>query len=489
MMIKETQSICPTCQKLLPARIVEEDNKVFLEKTCPTHGFFREIYWSDAKLFKIFDEFQEMGFTPENPATKIEKGCPFDCGLCKLHESQTLLANIDVTNRCNLRCSYCFANSAVSGYLYEPSFGEIEKMMDLLRAEKPFPVLGIQFSGGEPLLRTDIVDLVKKAREKGFTQVLIATNGIQIAKKLKLAKQLQDAGVTTLYMKFNGLTPETNTENHDFIPQILENCRKAGLQISLVPTIIKGFNDYEAYAIIKFALKNLDIVRAVNFQPISFCGRMPAKERNQKRFTIPCLISALEEQSNGTIPRNAFYPIPTVVPLSKLAEQLSNQKQAIFSAHPHCGAATYLFKDDEKVIPITEFVNVTALVKQIGELSKEKQKGLAKKVLTVNKLRKILKKNIIKEKAPKYLKLNKLLLELLTGNFNTLLEFHLKTLFVGAMHFQDKYNLDVARLKKCVIHYATPDGKIIPFCAYNNLGYREKIEKAHSKELKPGTLK
>ncbi len=72
--------------------------------------------------------------------------------------------------------------------------------MDLLRAEKPFPALAIQFSGGEPLLRNDIVDLVKKAKEKGFAQIFIATNGIQITKNLELAKQLREAGVTTLYL-------------------------------------------------------------------------------------------------------------------------------------------------------------------------------------------------------------------------------------------------------------------------------------------------
>jgi len=488
-LIKETQSVCPVCLKPLPAKIVEENNKVFLEKTCSAHGFFKELYWSDAKLFKKFDEFARMGVTPENPNTKIKNECPFDCGLCEAHESQTLLAIIDVTNRCNLKCSYCFANSAASGYLYEPSFEEIEKMMDLLRAEKPFPALAIQFSGGEPLLRNDIVDLVKKAKEKGFAQIFIATNGIQITKNLELAKQLREAGVTTLYLKFNGITPITNTENYNFIPQIFENCRKAGLQLSLVPTIIKGFNDHEAYSIIELALKNLDIVRVVNFQPISFCGRMDAKEREQKRFTIPDLISALDKQSNGTIPKNAFYPIPTVVPLSELAERLINKKQVLFSAHPHCGAATYLFKDDEKIIPITDFVNITNLIEQINKLSKENPKGLTKKVVTVNKLRKILKENITQETAPKYLNLKKLLLELLTGNFDTLLEFHLKTLFIGVMHFQDPYNFDIDRVKKCVIHFATPDGKIIPFCTYNNLGYREKIEKAHSKKVKSGNLK
>jgi uncharacterized radical SAM superfamily Fe-S cluster-containing enzyme len=60
-------------------------------------------------------------------------------------------------------------------------------------------------------------------------------------------------------------------------------------------------------------------------------------------------------------------------------------------------------------------------------------------------------------------------------------QFHRNTLFLGAMHFQDPYNLDIERVKRCGIHYATPDGRIIPFCTYNTF-HREAVE---SKFLQP----
>src|SRR2546429_7228422 len=57
-------------------------------------------------------------------------------------------------------------------------------------------------------------------------------------------------------------------------------------------------------------------------------------------------------------------------------------------------------------------------------------------------------------------------------------EFSWSTMYVGGMHFQDNYNYDIERVKRCVIHYATPDGKVIPFCAYNTgPNFREEIEK------------
>jgi hypothetical protein len=58
-----------------------------------------------------------------------------------------------------------------------------------------------------------------------------------------------------------------------------------------------------------------------------------------------------------------------------------------------------------------------------------------------------------------------------------------RTLMAAAMHFQDRYNYDVERVKRCVIHYSTPDG-LFPFCAYNSGPvHRERIEKKFSASL------
>lgn len=483
--LKETESVCPSCLKKIPAKIIEEDNKVFLEKECKEHGYFKEIYWSDAKLFKKFAAFEETGDFVENPNICVSKGCPFDCGLCKVHESQTLLAVLDVTNKCNLKCHYCFANSAVAGYLYEPSFQEIEFMLDTLREEKPLAVFAVLFSGGEPTIRKDFSEIVAMARKKGFTQILVATNGITIAQDLGLAKKLHDAGVSNIYLKCNGLSPETNIENYKYLKKIIENCRKSGLQVTLVPTVINGFNDHEVFSIVKFALENIDVVRAVNFQPISFCGRMSPEERSDQRFTIPDIIKTLEKHSKGLIREESFFPIPSVVPLSVLAEQMLNQKQVKLSAHPLCGAASYLFLDKGKVISIANFLNINEFLVDLNSLTrKERRNGFVDKVLTLDELRRVLNKHVDKEKSPPFLNFNKMFLELFKGNFDSLTEFHSKSLFLGIMHFQDPFNMDLDRVKKCVIHYTSPDGRIIPFCAYNSMGYRDEIEKANAKPLK-----
>jgi uncharacterized radical SAM superfamily Fe-S cluster-containing enzyme len=60
-------------------------------------------------------------------------------------------------------------------------------------------------------------------------------------------------------------------------------------------------------------------------------------------------------------------------------------------------------------------------------------------------------------------------------------KFSWQMMYVGAMHFMDSYNYDIERVKRCMIHYTTPEGKIIPFCAYNSGPvYRTEVEKKHS---------
>ena len=118
------------------------------------------------------------------------------------------------------------------------------------------------------------------AKEEGFTHVQIATNGLRLARKEELAKDLKAAGCNTIYLAFDGVTPEPyiNNRGKDLLPyklDAIENCRKAGLGVVLVPTLIKGINDHQVGEIIKFAFDNNDIIYGVNCRKNSFraCGR------------------------------------------------------------------------------------------------------------------------------------------------------------------------------------------------------------------------
>ena len=239
--------------------------------------------------------------------------CPSNCGLCSKHETSTVLGLIDVTNRCNLKCPVCFANAAAAGYLYEPSQDEIRQMLRNLRNLKPNPCPAIQYAGGEPTVRKDIIELIEMAKEEGFTHVQIATNGIRLAKRKGLAKQLKDAGLNTVYLSFEGVTSEPYIINkgRDLLPdklQAIENCKEAGLGVVLVPTLVKGVNDNQVGEIIKFAFDNNDIIYGVNFQPVSFSGRTPSDRVEEQRITIPDFVDIIEKETDGQVPTSAFYP-------------------------------------------------------------------------------------------------------------------------------------------------------------------------------------
>ncbi len=429
-------------------------------------------------MFHRFDSYEAFGRGIENPQVVVpEDTCPANCGICNFHHSQTLLANIDLTNRCNLSCEFCFANAKACGFIYEPSFDKIVQMLEMLRAQKPNPVPAVQFAGGEPTLREDLVAIVKKARALGFKQVQLATNGMTLAQNPDQAQELKEAGVTTVYLHFDGITKETNFKlAHDL--KTIENCRKAGLGIVLVPTIIGTKNDHILGGILYFAAENVDIIRGVNFQPVSFTGACSPEALERERITIPDIINGISEQTDHAIQPDDFYPVPCIVPISDFVEKFTGSSQIRFTAHQHCGAATYVFVTEQGLVPVTSIIDVDTFFDTIHKMAdKIENKGQIRKKLiilrTINKMKKSMKGSDLKSNTRFWKILGK---TLISHNFKSLSEFHWNAIFVGMMHFMDNYNFDVNRVKRCCIHYATPEGTLIPFCTYNSGPvYREEI--------------
>ena len=247
MVIKKTKSLCPECLDIIDAEVYEDDGKIMIRKECKKHGKFENTYWSSSKIYDDVSNYDDEGDGLSNPQTVADGECPSNCGLCSEHTSHTILGLIDVTNRCNLRCPICFANAAVSKTLYEPTYEEIRQMLRNLRDNQPVPTPAIQYAGGEPTVRKDIVELVKLAKEEGFSHTQIATNGIMLAKKPGFAQELKDAGLNTVYLQFDGVTeePYIQARNKNLLPiklEAIENCRKVDLGIVLVPTLVKGIN-------------------------------------------------------------------------------------------------------------------------------------------------------------------------------------------------------------------------------------------------------
>ena len=271
---KTVESLCPECSRSIDARLYGEKGKVMMKKECPEHGEFVDIYWSDEALYlKAEKWFFEDGPGLDNPLVGRLEKCPRRCGLCEEHTSFTCLGNIDLTNRCNLSCPVCFANANVSGRLYEPSSEQVVEMLRLFRTRKPVPGVAIQFSGGEPTLHPDFFEIIEKAREMGFSHIQIATNGLKLA-DAEFCHQCAEAGLHSVYLQFDGTSDEVYEamRGRPLMERKLEaidNIRKTGMYVVLVPTIINGINDHEVGKILEFTLKNTDVISGISYQPVA----------------------------------------------------------------------------------------------------------------------------------------------------------------------------------------------------------------------------
>jgi uncharacterized radical SAM superfamily Fe-S cluster-containing enzyme len=489
-LVAYTLSTCPHCYALVTAVLYEKEGKVYERKVCPEHGEFEELYFGDYTTYERFRKWQRDGkgiWTPNLPLTAL---CPYNCGLCPRHKSHTALLNIAVTNRCELRCWYCFFYAVKAGYVYEPSLNHIRFMLREARRMLPYPAIAVQITGGEPLLRDDIVDIVRIAREEGYHHIQVNTEGVRLAFDPDIAVKLREAGTNVVYMSFDGVTPYTNPKNHWEVPYALDNLRRAKLGAVLVPTVIKGYNLHEVGAIIRFGVKHADIVRGVNMQPVSIVGRVPKKERDKLRVTIPDVLLEIEKQTDGQIRREDWYPVPTVVPVSRFVEALRGKPQFELTTHFACGAATYLFWDDDgELIPITRFVDVDGVMQLLDKAAEEIASGRNKYIVALGVLSK-LGRYVDTSKAPKRFRSKRKFLRyifniLVKHDYSSLGEFHYQTLFLGLMHFQDPYNYDVSRVQRCDVHYVMPDGRIVPFCTFNVFPelYRDRAQKFFSYEI------
>ena len=490
---KEVESLCPECRRLIPAKILEKDGKVIMEKTCPNHGFVQDLVYSNAELYKKAERWTyEDGDGILNPQVTGAKVCPEDCGLCDLHISHAALANLDLTNRCNLRCPICFANANVQGYVYEPSYEQVVEMLRVIRNVKPVFPPAVQFSGGEPTIHPRFLDILKAAGSMGFTHLQIASNGIRLAKDLEFAKKSREAGLYTVYLQFDGTGDEVYRKTRglsglwELKLKAVENAGKAGLRIVLVPTIIKTINDDQVGNILQFAIDHSDVISGISYQPVAFTGRISTEERARQRYTLSDLAQDLEGQTGYLKALEDWYPLSVTSPFSKLLSAIWKYEVMKITSHADCGIGSYIFvhSKTKSVTPITKLIDIEGFTMDLNKLVKQKISHI--RSLTALSAQHLLKKHFRAGEAKDGMT-PEICLELFQGVVDKEAQrrvdliYDWNMLLVGGMHFQDSYNYNVDRVKRCAIHYAAPNGRLYPFCTYNSGPvFREKIERQFS---------
>ena len=497
--IKQTQSLCPECLRVVPASRIVRNGKVYLVKNCEEHGRFEDIYWSSYDQYLRANRYWRPGVEPPIRQAQTRRGCPYDCGLCPNHKNNTILAVIDITNLCNAHCPTCFASAdKKKEYIYEPTIEQIDYMLDSIAGD----VKAMQLTGGEPTLRPDLHEIILHAKLRGINHIELNTNGIAFAssKGTELTKSLESMfgdesekkGLSTVYLKFNGFsrsTWEATTGDPNWGPiplRAVENITKGyndmrrSPGVMLVPTVINGINNHEIGDIIEYAIKNSYVVRGVNFQPVSFAGSMSAQDLEKRRYTLPDLLKDIEEQTKGDIKTDDFYPISCVSPFAETVWYWKGRGLPGFTTHQHCGAMTALFVEDGDVIPVTKYISLDRFFTSLRKAAAYYKEG--KK--TRGKLHLIRAFTGVKPR-PGIGPLLSLVKDVAgdANNWRALGQLLLHMVFIGAMHFMDKHNFDLERVQLCPIHQILPDGARVPFCSYQTI-HRPIMEKKFSISLK-----
>jgi len=448
--LARTESICPRCRRVLDAELIDRDGRVVLSRACPEHGAFEAVVYGDAERYREIQRFDKPGERPLERQTEVERGCPHDCGICPEHAQHTCLGIIEVNTACNLDCPICFAESGTGHdpHGYSLTLEQVESMLDAFVRAEGEPE-SVQLSGGEPSIHPQILEMLAAARARGIKLVMLNTNGIRLARDPRFAPALAELGVH-VYLQFDGFDDATQiairgralTEEK---LRALERCADAGVSVSLAAAIERDLNEHEIGPIIRFGVAH-PAVTGVFFQPVTHSGRFRVDADPLDKLTNSDVIEAVCEQLPEWFRADDFVPVPC--------------------CSPTCRSATFALYDEDDLIPLPRLVDVERYLdyvtnRAVPDLAvREALEGLWSAKAAGGS-----------EPVADRLEC----VACATGMPPELREVAARGFMVVMQDFQDPYTLDVRKLRKCCVSEIVPDGRMIPFCAYNSVGYREQV--------------
>lgn len=455
-----TQSLCPDCLSVVPAKIVSRDGRVSFRKTCPVHGSREDFVCSDVTRFDRTD-YSLPGKVPVTYGVTPDRGCPYDCGLCTEHEQHTCIGLLEMTSSCNLECPMCFAVSGPGGR--HLTFEQCRTAIDRLVEVEGQPEI-LQLSGGEPTIHPQFAEIHQYACDQPIDLVMINTNGIRLARDDNFLDQVAALKHRTeIYLQFDGFRDDGYQQLRgasllETKLRAIERLGEAGLNTILVCTVQPGVNEDELWRMVEFGMQR-PWITGVSFQPATYSGRYVLPEELDQRITFPDIIHGLETQSAGIWKATDFSPLPC--------------------AHPNGHTLAYAFRDNEHMLPLARFVDL------------ENHLDLLSGRITFNRerARELIAEYLSRQPCgiggcppgaqigldaiPEHLSENDLRLageffqRAMTEQLDPADMFRITT-----TSFMDAYNFDVRQLMKSCVHFMLPSGHLIPFSAYNVL-YRD----------------
>ena len=347
------------------------------------------------------------------------------------------MAMIEITNRCNLACPVCFSNATQTDrdVSIDNVIQYLQQLLDITTT--PIP---IQISGGEPTLHPELPTIITAARELGFRNIELVTNGINISRNPAMLIKLKERGLTAVYLQFDGLKKTTylsirGADLTDVRQNAIEAVRQAGLCCTLAVAVARGINDNEIGDIVRFGVDHIDVVRAINFQAATpFSGRFKMAESHTDLNTeeIVHLIAA-----QCGVPAETF-----------LSE---------FIGHPQCNALSLVFVVGDRLLPLFHYIGPDELLAFLGRNQRRKvlDAFAGKSAFYWRHLTNPRAWRLLAKAAPIF------------GN-NPVNVLNSRHILLFAKGFMNKDTLNEKRLTDCCYAISGKDG-VISFCAYNNI--------------------
>ena len=450
-----TLSLCSKCLRRVDAKVIFEDDKVFMLKRCPTHGPEKVLIATDVEYYRSTRNFVKRSEMPKKFNTHTHFGCPYDCGLCPDHEQHSCLTIVEVTDRCNLACPTCYAESSPHHGRHR-TLEEIEWMFDIVVANEGQPDV-VQISGGEPTIHPQFFEILDIAKRKPIRHLMLNTNGIRIAKDpefvRRLATYMPDFEVYLQFDSFKKEALETlrGEDLRAVREKAIENLNRENLSTTLVVTLQKGLNDDEIGEIIRYGLQQ-PCVRGVTFQPTQVAGRVENFDPAEHRITLTEVRQKILDQS-GIFTAADIIPVP---------------------CNPDALAMAYALKLDGEVIPLTRYLNPQDLLDNSrNTIIYEQDERLHQHMIQLFSTG-----NSVECAADE---LQSVMCCLPQINAPSLGYDNLFRIII--MRFIDAYDFDVRAIKKSCVHIVSKEGKIIPFETMN-LFYRDEAKRAHLEALR-----
>jgi GTP 3',8-cyclase len=181
---------------------------------------------------------------------------------------------ISVTDRCNLRCTYCMPEHGMS-FLPQRDLLTLDEIVRVARAAKSVGVTSIRLTGGEPLVRRGLPDLVGRLHALGFEDLALTTNGMLLT---PMAASLADAGLRRVNISCDSLRPERfrsirRRGELEIVLLAMEAAERAGLTpLKVNVVLVRGRNDDEILDFAAFARDTGRVVRFIEFMPLDADG-------------------------------------------------------------------------------------------------------------------------------------------------------------------------------------------------------------------------